>query len=76
MISYFVAEGDVLKAGQPFCAVESMKMEVKISVPDAFNGMVVKGLPCSVRTEEKQGDLVLPGDLLLEAKDSCAKVWK
>ena len=66
----------MLKAGQPFCAVESMKMEVKISVPDAFNGMVVKGLPCNVRTEEKQGDLVLPGDLLLEAKDSCAKVWK
>jgi hypothetical protein len=29
-----------------------------------------------VRDEGNQGDLVLPGDLLLEAEDACTKVWK
>jgi hypothetical protein len=56
--------------------VESMKMEVKISVPDAFDGMCVKSLSCKVRDGTSQGDLVMPGDLLLEAEDSCTKVWK
>jgi biotin carboxyl carrier protein len=76
MLAYLVKEGDWLKAGQPLCVVESMKMEVKISVPDEFDGTCVKSLVCTVRGETKQGDLVLPGDLLLEVDDSTSKVWK
>jgi len=50
--------------------LESMKMEMKISVPDELDGKVVKSLPCKIRTKEKQGDLLMPGDLLLEVEDA------
>jgi len=66
ILSYAVAPGDVLKAGNPLCVLESMKMEMKISVPDELDGMKVKNLPCKGRTKEKQGDILAPGDLLLE----------
>ena len=48
--------------------------QVKISVPEAFDGMCVKSLPCKIRDGTSQGDLVGPGDLLVEAEDSCTKV--
>jgi len=69
MLSYSVEVGDVLKAGAPLCVLESMKMEMKISVPDDLGGLTVRALPCKGRTKEKQGDLLAPGDLLLELKE-------
>merc|ERR1712151_457994 len=70
VLLYNVKVGDVLKAGEPLCVLESMKMEMKISVPDEIDGLAVKGLPCNVRTKEKQGDILAPGDLLLELEDA------
>merc|ERR1719468_555031 len=66
LLMYNVKEGDKLKAGAPLCVLESMKMEMKISVPDELDGLTVKSLPVKGRTTEKQGDLLAPGDLLLE----------
>ena len=70
LIKYQVKPGDVLKAGDPLCVLESMKMEVKISVPDSMDGFVVGSLPAKGRTSEKQGDILKPGDLLLESIDA------
>jgi biotin carboxyl carrier protein len=72
VISYNVNPGDVLKKGAPLCVLESMKMEMKISVPDELDGLVVKALPCAGRTKEKQGDILSPGDLLLELEEAKA----
>eukprot|EP00930_Biecheleria_cincta_P069966 TRINITY_DN57636_c0_g1_i1.p1 TRINITY_DN57636_c0_g1~~TRINITY_DN57636_c0_g1_i1.p1 ORF type:complete len:1314 (-),score=272.23 TRINITY_DN57636_c0_g1_i1:130-3711(-) len=69
MLSYSVKVGDVLKKGQPLCVLESMKMEMKISVPDELDGLIVKDLPCKGRTKEKQGDILAPGDLMLELEE-------
>merc|ERR1719160_1065258 len=52
VLSYSVKTGDVLKAGGPLVVLESMKMEMKISVPDELDGKKVKSLPCKVRTKE------------------------
>jgi len=70
LLSYSVAEGDVLKAGAPLCVLESMKMEMKISVPDELDGLAVKSLPIKGRTKEKQGEILSPGDLLIELKEA------
>merc|ERR1712151_672339 len=70
VLMYNVKVGDKLKAGDPLCVLESMKMEMKISVPDEIAGKTVKNLPCNVRTKEKQGDILAPGDLLLELEDA------
>lgn len=70
VLSYQVNVGDVLKKGAPLCVLESMKMEMKISVPDELDGLKVKSLPCKGRTKEKQGDILSPGDLLLETEDA------
>jgi len=70
VLSYNVAAGEVLKAGGPLVVLESMKMEMKISVPDELDGLKVKALPCKIRTKEKQGDILAPGDLLLELEDA------
>jgi biotin carboxyl carrier protein len=70
LLSYSIEVGDTLKAGAPFCVLESMKMEMKISVPDELDGLVVKALPCKGRTKEKQGDILAPGDMLLEMKEA------
>jgi biotin carboxyl carrier protein len=70
VLVYSVKSGDVLKAGGPLVVLESMKMEMKISVPDELDGKVVKNLPCKIRTKEAQGDLLMPGDLLLEVEDA------
>eukprot|EP00656_Telonema_subtile_P055789 TRINITY_DN8744_c0_g1_i2.p1 TRINITY_DN8744_c0_g1~~TRINITY_DN8744_c0_g1_i2.p1 ORF type:complete len:410 (-),score=152.19 TRINITY_DN8744_c0_g1_i2:121-1350(-) len=70
LIKYAVMPGDVLKAGQPLCVLESMKMEVKISVPEHMDGFVVGSLPAKGRTTEAQGDVLKPGDLLLESIDA------
>merc|ERR1712166_627625 len=67
LIQYQVKPGDVLKTGQPLCILESMKMEVKISVPEHMDGFVVGSLPAKGRTAELQGDVLKPGDLLLES---------
>merc|ERR1712070_605172 len=66
VLVYNVKPGDVLKKGAPLVVLESMKMEMKISVPDELDGLKVKSLPCSIRTKEFQGDILAPGDLLLE----------
>jgi len=70
LIKYVVKMGDKLKAGDPLCVLESMKMEVKISVPDHLDGHVVGSLPAKGRTAELQGDILKPGDLLLESVDA------
>lgn len=70
VLMYNVKEGDKLEAGAPLCVLESMKMEMKISIPDELDGLIVKSLPCKGRTKEKQGDLLAPGDLLLELKEA------
>merc|ERR1711953_1493635 len=70
VLAYNVKVGDVLKEGDPLCVLESMKMEMKISVPDELDGLKVKSLPCKGRTKEKQGDLLAPGDLMLELEDA------
>lgn len=69
LLSYAVKVGDVLKKGQPLCVLESMKMEMKLSVPDELDGLVVKALPLKGRTKEKQGDILSPGDLMLELEE-------
>eukprot|EP00933_Yihiella_yeosuensis_P071818 TRINITY_DN80059_c0_g1_i1.p1 TRINITY_DN80059_c0_g1~~TRINITY_DN80059_c0_g1_i1.p1 ORF type:complete len:1309 (-),score=305.53 TRINITY_DN80059_c0_g1_i1:114-4040(-) len=69
MLSYAVKVGDTLKKGEPLCVLESMKMEMKLSVPDELDGLVVKDLPCKGRTKEKQGDIISPGDLMLELQE-------
>jgi len=69
LLSYVVKPGDILKAGDVLCTVESMKMEMKIPVPDELDGMEVTSLSCKQRTAEKQGDMLMPGDLLLEVTD-------
>eukprot|EP00457_Paulinella_chromatophora_P000524 gb/GEZN01000524.1/.p1 GENE.gb/GEZN01000524.1/~~gb/GEZN01000524.1/.p1 ORF type:complete len:1311 (-),score=232.99 gb/GEZN01000524.1/:105-4037(-) len=68
VLSYQVKVGDVLKQGDPMVVLESMKMEMKLSVPQELHGMVVKSLPCRIRTKEQHGLILRPGDLLLEAE--------
>jgi pyruvate carboxylase len=68
VIAYNVKVGDVLKAGAPMCVMESMKMEVKLSVPAELQGFKVKSLPRKGRTATLQGDLLTPGDLLIETE--------
>merc|ERR1712232_747443 len=70
VLVYNVSAGDVLKTGAPLVVLESMKMEMKISVPEELDGLKVKNLPCKIRTKEKQGDILSPGDLLLELKEA------
>lgn len=70
VLFYEVAVGDVLKTGAPLCTLESMKMEMKVSVPPELDGKEVKSLPCRFRTKELQGELLMPGDLLLEVQDA------
>jgi len=66
LLSYNVTVGEVLQKGKPLCVLESMKMEVKISVPDNCHGLKVVALPCRGRTATQQGDILAPGDLLVE----------
>lgn len=70
VLEYFVKEGEILKEGQAMCVLESMKMEMKLPVPDHLVGKKVKLLPCTGRTKEKQGTLLKPGDLLIEVEDA------
>jgi len=70
LLTYSVQVGDVLTAGEPLCVLESMKMEMKISVPEELDSLEVKSLPCKGRTKEKQGDILAPGDLLIEVKEA------
>lgn len=70
VLSYAIKPGDVLKEGDPMVVLESMKMEMKISVPPELDGKKVRALPCKGRTKELQGDLIMPGDLLLEVEDA------
>lgn len=67
LLSYLVEVGDILTTGMQMCVLESMKMEVKISVPQSLDGMQVKELPLKGRTAETQGDILSPGDLVLVA---------
>eukprot|EP00854_Cymbomonas_tetramitiformis_P002318 gene2318-3042_t len=66
LVSYAVKEGAILVEGEPLCTLESMKMEIVISVPGEIAGMVVKTLPVRARTKTSQGENLTPGDLLLE----------
>merc|ERR1719277_1084335 len=72
VLSYNVKPGDVLKAGDPLCVLESMKMEMKISVPPELDGKEVKATPVRGRTKTDQGEMLQPGDLLLEVADAKA----
>jgi biotin carboxyl carrier protein len=66
VLQYNVKPGDSLAEGEPLVVLESMKMEMKISVPPELDGMKVKALSCKARTKTDQGDILSPGDLLLE----------
>ena len=66
LVSYAVKVGDTLVEGEPLCTLESMKMEIVISVPAEVAGRVVKSLPVQPRTKTTQGGKLSPGDLLLE----------
>lgn len=68
VLKYERAVGDLLKEGEPLVVLESMKMEMKISVPAELDGKKIKSLTCKVRTKELQGELLSPGDLLLEVE--------
>jgi len=70
LLSYQVKPGDILKAGDPLCVLESMKMEMKISVPPELDGKEVTACPVRGRTKTDQGELLSPGDLLLEVADA------
>jgi len=70
LLSYQVKPGDILKAGEPLCVLESMKMEMKISVPPELDGKEVKACPVRGRTKTDQGEMLSPGDLLLEVADA------
>merc|ERR1712151_529735 len=70
LLFYNVKEGDKLVEGDPMCVLESMKMEMKISVPAELDGKIVAETPVKFRTKEKQGDILAPGDLLLVVKDA------
>jgi biotin carboxyl carrier protein len=70
VLAYNVKVGDILEAGAPMVVLESMKMEVRLSVPDKMAGFKVKSLPCKGRTATDQGDILKPGDLLLETEDA------
>ena len=65
---YSVAEGELLTEGQRLCTIESMKMEVVLSCPPKLSGHRVKALPCRVRSDKAAGQLLSPGDLLLEVQ--------
>jgi len=66
LVSYAVKEGELLVEGEPLCTLESMKMEIVISVPSEIAGKVVKSLTGLVRTTTAKGEMFSPGDLLLE----------
>jgi len=70
VLMYNVKAGDILEEGAPLVVLESMKMEMKISVPAELAGLEVKALPCKGRTKTDQGDILSPGDLLLELKEA------
>ena len=48
--------------------MESMKMAMKIAVPPELDGHKVKALVGRVRTSAAQGDILAPGDLLIETE--------
>jgi biotin carboxyl carrier protein len=66
LICYAVKEGDVLVEGSPLCTLESMKMDIVVSVPVEIAGRIVKSLVAKPRTKTSQGDKLSAGDLLLE----------
>jgi len=66
LVAYMVKLGDELVEGQPLCTLESMKMDIQISVPAEMAGRVVKFLPGRARTKADRGDTLAPGDLLME----------
>ena len=68
VLSYSVSAGDVLEEGQELCVMESMKMEMKISVPAELAGHKVKALVGRTRTPTTQGESLSPGDLLIETE--------
>jgi biotin carboxyl carrier protein len=72
LLKYAVKPGDVLKAGELLCTLESMKMEMKIPVPDELDGKEVKATPVRGRTKTDQGEILAPGDLLLEVTEAKA----
>jgi len=75
VLAYEVEVGDVLKVGAPLCVLESMKMEMKISLPEELDGKEVRSTPCTVRSAATQGDMLMPGNLLLEVAEPKSSPW-
>ena len=59
IVDVLVAEGDVVKAGQPVLVIEAMKMESEVQAPA---GGTVEGIFVA------KGDRVTPGEVLIEVR--------
>ena len=68
LVSYSVEVGAVLVAGRPLCVLESMKMEIAVTVPIAFDGKRVRRLCGRTRTKTSEGGNLRPGDALVEVQ--------
>ena len=74
LVSYNVKVGDVLVAGAALCVLESMKMEVVVTVGETFEGKRVKALCARARGGggtpggQAEGDKLKPGDALVEVE--------
>lgn len=57
IVDVLVAQGDVVKAGQPVLVTEAMKMEAEVQAP-------IDGTVCDIHVSK--GDRVTPGEVLIE----------
>lgn len=57
IVEVLVAQGDVVKAGQPVLVTEAMKMEAEVQAP-------IDGTVCDIHVSK--GDRVTPGEVLIE----------
>jgi hypothetical protein len=48
---------------------------MKISVPEELDGKQVRATPCAVRSAATQGDMLYPGNLLLEVAEPKDTPW-
>ena len=61
IVEVLVAEGDVVKAGQPLLVTEAMKMEAEVQAP--ISGTITE-------IHVAKGDRVTPGEILIEIEET------